>query len=200
MPKFYNFFLIVACELDAFFSALISFIPGRLGNLLRRIFYKCKFRSSKNFLIGTGCKFCSPFNMTLNNSVSIGNNSYLDANGGLIEIGENVSINMNAHINASCGGLISIGDNCLIGPGVLMRTANHNFSILNKPIRNQGHNFSDIIIEDDCWIGANAIILKGVRIGSGAVIGAGSVVTKNIPSMAVAVGSPARVNHFRHKK
>ena len=53
------------------------------------------------------------------------------------------------------------------------------------------------LIEDDCWIGANAVILGGVHIGKGAIIGAGAVVTKDIPSMAIAVGVPAKVLKYR---
>ena len=187
-------------EFDLHISFIVNNLPGRLGRALRRIFYKFRFRECGYFYMGTGCKFSFPSNMIFQEPVNFGDNCYLDANGGLIQIGKNVSINMGAHINASCGGLIKIGNNSLIGPGVLMRTANHNFSSVNKPIRNQGHNFSDILIGDDCWIGANVIILKGSKIGSGAVIGAGSVVTKDIPPMAIAVGVPAQVIRFRTGK
>jgi acetyltransferase-like isoleucine patch superfamily enzyme len=54
-----------------------------------------------------------------------------------------------------------------------------------------------VLIEDDCWIGANAVILGGVHIGRGAIVGAGAVVTKDVPSMAIAVGVPARVRKYR---
>ena len=84
------------------------------------------------------------------------------------------------------------GVNCLIGPGVMMRTANHAFSDINCLIRNQGHDPKDIIIGNNCWLGANVIVLGGVRIGEGSVIGAGSIVTKNIAPMSVAVGIPAK--------
>ena len=78
-----------------------------------------------------------------------------------------------------------------------MRTANHKYAHAELNIQDQGHIVADIIIEDDCWIGANAVILSGVHIGRGAVIGAGSIVTKNIPSMAVAVGIPAKIIKYR---
>jgi acetyltransferase-like isoleucine patch superfamily enzyme len=61
----------------------------------------------------------------------------------------------------------------------------------------QGHVFGDINIEDDVWIGANVTILGGVNIGRGSIIGAGAVVTKNVPSMAIAAGVPARLIKWR---
>ena len=100
---------------------------------------------------------------------------------------------MNVHINASIGGEIIIGNNCLIGPNVVMRSAGHKFDNVDVPIREQGHIIGNIHIDDDVWIGSNAVILGGVHIGKGAIIGAGAVVTKNIPSMSIAVGVPARV-------
>lgn len=74
-----------------------------------------------------------------------------------------------------------------------MRTANHRFSRTDINIQDQGHHAADIVIDGNCWIGANVVILGGVHIGGGAIIGAGAVVTKSIPSMAIAVGVPARV-------
>ncbi|VUX54863.1 putative enzyme [uncultured Woeseiaceae bacterium] len=104
---------------------------------------------------------------------------------------------MNVHINASVGGAIRIGENCLFGPNVMMRTANHRYDNPDLPIRQQGHATNDISIEDDVWISGNVVILGGVHIGRGAVIGAGAVVTKDIPSMAIAIGIPAKVIKFR---
>jgi galactoside O-acetyltransferase len=97
------------------------------------------------------------------------------------------------HINASVGGAIRIGQQCLIGPNVVMRTAGHRFDDPRLPIRDQGHVVRDITIDDNVWIGAGAIILGGVHICEGAVIGAGAVVVRNVAAMAIAVGVPAKV-------
>lgn len=87
--------------------------------------------------------------------------------------------------------LVVIGDRVQIGTGVSIITAGHDTSILSRrKFVEFGH---PIFIEDDCWIGSNAIILPGVRIGQGSTIGAGSVVTKDIPPFSVAVGTPCRV-------
>jgi acetyltransferase-like isoleucine patch superfamily enzyme len=105
--------------------------------------------------------------------------------------------NTNIHINASVGGKIQIGKLCLIGPNVVMRTAGYRFDDRQRPIREQGHAPLDIIIKDNVWIGANSVILGGVCIGEGSVVGAGAEVTRDIPSMAVVLGVPARVIKYR---
>ncbi len=78
-----------------------------------------------------------------------------------------------------------------------MRTANHQYRRSDMNIQDQGHDIADINIENDVWIGANAVILGGVHIGRGAVVGASAAVTKDVPSMAVVVGVPAQVIKFR---
>lgn len=90
------------------------------------------------------------------------------------------------------GGII-VGDNVLFGPGVQVLAVNHITSDPAMPIRDQGITAEGIRIEDDCWIGAGAIILDAITIGRGAVIGAGAVVTRSVPARTLAVGVPARV-------
>jgi len=120
-----------------------------------------------------------------------------------IFIGEKVTIRPGTMLFAShfTEGLrqIVIGDKALIGAGVHVYVSNHRFTDVLRPIYEQGHEeVKPVIISSGCWIGANAIILPGVRIGINAVIGAGSVVTKSIPDYAVAVGNPARVIRNQH--
>jgi len=106
----------------------------------------------------------------------------------------NISIGNNFYANAGCHflGLISIGNDVLIGPKTVIWGRDHGIS-QNIPIYKQPHIKAPISIGNDVWIGANVTILKGVNIGHGAVIGAGSVVTKDIPEYGIAVGNPARV-------
>lgn len=104
-------------------------------------------------------------------------------------IGCNVSINRNTVVR----GYFLINANVAIGPNCMIVGINHNFNNMNVPIKEQGFSVKGIIIENDVWIGANCVILDGVTIGKGSVIGAGSVVTKSIPSNSVAVGNPCRV-------
>jgi acetyltransferase-like isoleucine patch superfamily enzyme len=106
----------------------------------------------------------------------------------LIEIGEGTRVN-GASIHAT--GQIRIGKNCLIAANVtILDSDGHGVSLGERKQHNPSH--APILIEDDVWIGINAIILKGVTLGRGAVIAAGSVVTKNVESMTLVGGNPAK--------
>ena len=191
---------LVKCLVDEIIDwveALFRFMPGRLGGGVRKVWFKRRFRTNGKISCSTGCEFFGAPNISFEGVVGIGSNGFFSARGGLIRIGDTSFFNRDVYINADIGGQIIIGDNCLIGPKVIMRTTNHRFEIKEVNIREQGHQIGDIVIEDDCWIGANAVILGGVHIGRGAIIGAGAVVTKDIPSMAIAVGVPAKVLKYR---
>lgn len=101
------------------------------------------------------------------------------------------------NIRAS-GGIIRIGNNCSISQHISMIASNHGIE-LGKNISSQKWDESKagITIDDDVWVGANSVILPGVHIHTGAVVGAGSVVTKDVPANAVVVGNPARVIKYR---
>ncbi|OJJ75770.1 hypothetical protein ASPBRDRAFT_381142 [Aspergillus brasiliensis CBS 101740] len=106
-----------------------------------------------------------------------------------IIIGSNCFINWNLTVLDTS--LVVIGDRVQIGTNVSILSAGHGTSVLSRQkFVEFGH---PIFIEDDCWIGGNVVILPGVRIGKGSTIGAGSIVTKDIPPYSVAVGSPCRV-------
>ena len=113
-----------------------------------------------------------------------------------IKIGSNVGINDYVYISAIYG--VEIGDYSRIGEFVSIRDNDHIFSDPHRPICSQGFTGKAIKIGSDVWIGRGVFIGKGVEIGDGAVIGANSVVTKSVPSFAVAVGSPAKVIRYRH--
>ncbi|MDZ7859580.1 MAG: acyltransferase [Candidatus Krumholzibacteriota bacterium] len=106
------------------------------------------------------------------------------------EIGNNVFIGEGCHI--SVHNSLKIGDGVVIGPRLIVMGGDHDFKITGKRLYEikEGINLP-VIIGKDVWIGAGVIILKGVRIEEGAVLGAGSLVTKNIPPYTIAVGSPA---------
>jgi acetyltransferase-like isoleucine patch superfamily enzyme len=90
-------------------------------------------------------------------------------------------------------GGIRIGDDVFLAPMVQMLAVNHIYHDTTRPISLQGITCQGIIVEDGAWIGGGAIILDGVRIGKNAVVGAGAVVTRDVPDYCVAVGNPARV-------
>lgn len=129
--------------------------------------------------------------------IKIGKNSYLGMGvyivGNKIEIGDNSVVNRFTYLDGRVP--LKIGNNVNISNYTYIQTLTHNpydpqFSCLLEPV----------IIKDNVWIGARSIILTGVTINEGAVIGAGAVVTKNIPAYTIAVGVPAKVIKKRNKK
>lgn len=113
-----------------------------------------------------------------------------------IEIGDNSAIGLNARIS----GPLFIGRDVMMGPDVSIYTQNHETENIHKPMRLQTAPKEKVTIGDDCWIGANAVILPGVTIGKGVIIGAGAVVTKDVPDYAVVGGVPAKVIKFRKER
>jgi len=106
-----------------------------------------------------------------------------------VHMGSDVYVNFN--LTLVDDGDIYIGDKVMIGPNVTITTANHP---IDPTLRARGLQYNKPVhIGTNVWIGANVVIVPGVRIGDNAVIGAGSVVTKDIPGNVVAVGNPCRV-------
>ncbi len=90
-------------------------------------------------------------------------------------------------------GPVSIGNDVILAQNIVISGLNHDYSDPLVPIHSQKIITAPIVIEDDCWIAANAVITAGVTIGKHSVIAAGAVVTKDIPAYSVAVGNPAKV-------
>jgi acetyltransferase-like isoleucine patch superfamily enzyme len=116
-------------------------------------------------------------------------------------LGEGISMGANSAVDAysflGSSGFISIGENVIMGQHVGFHPENHNFDRTDVPIREQGTTRQGITIEDDVWVGSNAIFLDGAHVGKGCVIGAGSVVRGAIPPYSIAVGVPAKVVRSR---
>ncbi len=111
-----------------------------------------------------------------------------------IELGNNSGIGVNASISGAC----VIGDDVMMGPDCIIYTWNHKTDDLTKPMRGQGFQEErPVYIGDDVWIGGRVIILPGVHIGDHCIIGAGAVVTKDVPDWAIAAGNPAVVKKYR---
>ena len=144
---------------------------------IKKSFGKC----GKKCLIASGCRFAGIKN---------------------IELGNDVSLNNNVMILTTRAKVI-IGDHVMFGPNVVVVSGSHRIDILDKPMSQLTdadklpENDKDIIFEGDNWIGANAIILSGVKIGQGSVVAAGAIVTKDTPPYSVVAGSPAKVIKMR---
>lgn len=153
--------------------------------------------------IHKSARFQEPSNITIGDNCNIGENSYLlcwkkyrhgpvdqDLNGKII-IGNNFNATRNLTIQ-SCNE-ITIGNDVLIASNVFICDYNHGINDIENPYLNNYLSLSQVVIEDGVWIGQGAFILPGVKIGKKAIVGAGSVVTKNVPEYCIAAGNPARI-------
>ena len=113
----------------------------------------------------------------------------------LIEFGEGTYCA--GHCIIASNERVSIGKNVMIADMVSIRDTDHQVSQCDIPMVNQGIKTRPVIIEDDVWIAHGVIILKGVTVGTGSVLAAGSVVTRDVPPYAVVAGVPARVIRYR---
>ena len=129
--------------------------------------------------------------VTISRGVMIRPSSYYGTN-----IGEGIIIGNHSALGPDCfigcSGKIRIGNNVMLGSRCILNAENHVFSDKTETIQSQGVNRKGIVIEDDVWIGSNVIILDGVTIGKGSVIGAGTLVNKNVPPESIVVDKRQR--------
>ena len=127
------------------------------------------------------------------NNINIERGADFGKGNGII-IGDNSGIGVNCKVR----GPLEIGKNVMMGPEVRIMTSSHNTERTDIPMCQQGHlPKRKVTICDDVWIGARVIILPGVTIGTGTIIGAGAIVTKDMPKYAVVAGVPAKVVKYR---
>lgn len=149
---------------------------------------------ARPFLQLSGCQ-----NIEIGNNTTILNNSRLSVYGNCsnksnITIGNNCYIGFGFSVLASSKANITIGDNVLFASNVIVTNENHGMDPESSlPYMDQELAAKDVFIGDGCWIGEKVCILSGVSIGKKCIIGAGSVVTKSIPSYCIAAGNPAKI-------
>lgn len=196
---------------------LLGWIPTIVGIGLRGIFYRLIMSIEGLAAIENHVRLRYPDHIHLQRGVYIDQQAYLHATPGGIKIGENTIIMHGAvlhvynfrdlpHAGITIGrdslvgeytvirgqGGVSIGDRVYTSPFTQIIAVNHVFENRDIPFVDQGITAEGIIIEDDVWLGANAVITDGVTIGRGAVVAAGAVVTKDVPPHTVVAGVPAR--------
>lgn len=142
--------------------------------------------------------------VSLGSNVTIAKSSVLICTGVIsnkgcgIRIGDYSAVGAQSFLGGQGG--IQVGANVIMGAGVRVFSENHNYDDPTIPIRKQGERRARVFIEDDCWVGASAIVLAGVRVGEGSVVAAGAVVTRDVPPYSVVAGVPARVIKSRRPK
>jgi galactoside O-acetyltransferase len=211
-----------SAKMQRFQELLITTILGDLptiamGPQLRRLAYRKIFKSIGNqVFIQHGVELIGSSCIEIGDEVNIFKGGRLDAKGhknNKIYIQNRVTIERNVDIGCMDNSSIYIDENTYIAPGVCIAgqgdihigkncmiashcgiyANNHVFTDLSLPVKQQGTTREGIIIEDDCWLGHGVTVLDGVKIGKGSIIGAGAVVSKNIPPYSIAVGVPAKV-------
>jgi len=166
-----------------FYTHLISKIPYRYGGILRKNIMKRLLKNmGEGASISTNVKILCPQNISLGNETGIANNVILDGRGGL-----------------------TIDDYAIIGFESVVITSTHNHQDENEYIKNQGMLFAPVEIGKDVWIGARSVIFPGIKIDDGAIVGACSLVNKNVPKNVIVGGIPAkfiknRINENRHEQ
>lgn len=173
-----------------------QFIKSLLGRFYCLLF---SVKYQNGIYIGIGSKLIGGANLHLSERVKIMPQAMLvSLRKGIIEIGESSEISMYSRVASM--GYVKIGKNVLTGPHVFIADYNHEYRNPQKPVMHQGNKFvprengePNLLIDDGTWIGTNVVIVGNVRIGKNCVIGANSVVTKDIPDYSVAAGSPCRV-------
>lgn len=114
-----------------------------------------------------------------------------------VSLGDNSGIGVNALISSH----VTIGNDVMMGPECMIFTSNHGMDRLDIPMWKQKHSEPrPVVIGNDVWIGARVIILPGVHIGDGSVIGAGSVVTKDVEACSIVAGNPAKLIRKRNEE
>lgn len=165
------------------FSCIDAFFPGgqiQLGDHVR-LGESVRLKTD-----GDNGKICLKDGVSLDRGVDIKAHP-----SGLVEIDQGTYIG--PYVCMAGPGHIKIGQDCMLAAHTGIYANNHRFDDPDRKICEQGLTVAGIVIEDDCWLGTGVKVLDGVTIGRGSVIGAGAVVTRDIPPFSVAVGVPAKV-------
>jgi len=178
-----------------------KFISWYIRKLLGKIKYQWsiyKYSKYNQMVFEDNVEIRAIERLNVGQNTIIGANSLLHCGGrkwcnfkGSIKIGKDSYIGPNSILFGA--GEIEIGDNVMLGPGVICVSHQHGFQESSKVMQDQPMEFGKIIVEDDVWVGSNAVVLPNIKISRGSIIGAGAVVTRDIPSFSIAVGVPAKV-------
>lgn len=150
---------------------LLRSLPGPEGIWLRGLFYRSLFRGDgRSLLIYPGCYIIFSSRIAVGKRVAINVGTYLDGRGEIV-----------------------IGDNVMIGPHCILASCEHGFARTDVPMCEQPITYAKITLEDDVWLGGHVCVKSGITIGRGSIVGAGSVVTHDVPPFSIVGGVPAKL-------
>jgi len=211
-----SFLFLIRYELTALILMRIPGAPGLLlrQKLVRGLFASCGskptigtdvvFRHPRKISFGSGVVIddmcCFDANSEQEDGITVGSRSMfgrgtrLSSKLGTITIGDDCGFGAGITVHSSVEGSVSIGNKCIIAGHTYIGGGQYNTDRVDIAIVDQGHVKDEhLVIEDNCWIGAGAVVVNGVTVGHDAIIAAGAVVTKDVPAFAVVAGVPARV-------
>jgi acetyltransferase-like isoleucine patch superfamily enzyme len=164
-------------EIPDVWSWFLSKLPGSTGIGLRMIFVRRMLGAcGKHPVFHTNVRITSPKKLKIGDRCAFGQGTFL-----------------------TCGGGITMGNDVATGPDAKIWSVNHIFEDPDVPWMKQGFEHKEVIIEDDVWIGASTFVKPGVRIGKGAIISAGTILSKSVPPFAIVAGNPGRVVGWRKR-
>jgi acetyltransferase-like isoleucine patch superfamily enzyme len=204
--------------LEQLLFLLIGWVPTPLGIALRGLLYRLILQMDGVAAIERNVRLRFAGNIRLGHGAYLDENTYLHATPGGIRIGANTIVMHGAVLHVynfrrmpqsriTIGrdsligeytvirgqGGVTIGDRVYTSPFTQIIAVNHVFDDPARPFVEQGITAEGIVVEDDVWLGANVVVTDGVRIGKGAIVAAGAVVTRDVPPHTVVAGVPARV-------
>lgn len=157
---------------------------------VRNFWNPLKHKRGKNVIIRSNTRMdVLPFNQfTIDDRSLIESFAVVNNGMGDVHIGKDTLIGL----SNSLIGPLRVGNDVLFAQNVILSGLNHGFQDITIPIRQQKCTTSEIVVEDNVWLGANVVVTAGVRIGKNSIVAAGSVVTKDVPPYTIAAGNPAK--------
>lgn len=150
---------------------LVRSLPGLFGMIIRWSVYRLLFGNLKSFCtIYPGVYFTHTYGIRVGKAFSPNTGAMIDGRGG-----------------------VSIGDNVMVGPYSVIVSSNHAFKQVGAPMASLDHVMAPVVIGNDVWIGAHAVVTGGTKIGNGVVVSAGAIVTQDVDDYQIVGGVPARV-------